>query len=159
MNTGSQDPALGAPAEPHHEDEAAPRPPRLELPDAARELLSIVGFVTADDGPLCVTPASGTLSPWHQEALQKALERLEVVDHYLRGRVAFFVAGKDHGYGPFGGELELAGAALDTCRAVAKVVDALLEGRPPTDPDLDTMRETAVRLQPALEALDEDCES
>ena len=156
MNTGSQDPARGAPAEPRHEDEAGPRRLRLELPDAARELLSIVGFVAADDGPLRATPDPGTLSPWHQEALKTALERLEVIDHYLRGRVAFFVAGKDHGYAPFEGELELARRALDTCRVVARVVDALLAGRWPTDRDLDTMPEAADRLQPALDALEED---
>jgi hypothetical protein len=155
MNSGSQAPTPGDPAQSRHEDEAGPRPLRLELPDAARELLSIVGFVAADDGPLRSTPGPGTLSPWHQEALQTALERLEVIDHYLRGRVAFFVAGKDHGYGPFEGELELARRALDTCRVVARVVDALLAGRPPTDRDLDTMPETAVRLQPALEALED----
>ncbi len=154
MNTGSQEPVPGAPAEPGHEDEARPHPPRLELPDAAHELLAIVGFVTSDDGPLKAAPGGGPLSPWHEQALEKALERLEVIDHYLRGRVAFFIAGKDHGYGPFGGELELAGAALDTCRAAARVVDALLAGRLPADPELEAMSVTMGRLHPALEALE-----
>ena len=154
MNTGSQDPARGAPAEPRHEDEAGPRPLRLELPVAARELLSIVGLITAD-GPLHARPDAGMLSQWHVQALERALERLEVIDHYLRGRVAFFVAGKDHGYGPFEGELELAKCALDTCRAVARVVDALLAERQPTDRELDRVRERAVRLQPVLEALED----
>lgn len=115
-----------------------------------------MGFITSEDGPLRTTPDPDRLSPWHEQALQKALERLEVIDHFLRGRVAFFIAGKDHGYGPFGGELELAGAALDTCRAAARVVDALLAGRLPADPELETMGVTTGRLHPALEALEDD---
>ena len=155
MNVGSQEPAPGDSASPRPVGEADAHQPRLELPDAARELLSIVGFVAADDGPLRARPHPGTHSPWQEQALQSALERLEVIDHYLRGRVAFFVAGKDHGYGPFERELALAKCALDTCRAVARVVDALLAGRPPTDRELDSMRETSVRLQPVLEALED----
>lgn len=115
-----------------------------------------MGFVTSDDGPLKAAPDHGLLSPWHEQALKKALERLEVIDHYLRGRVAFFIAGKDHGYGPFGGQPELAGVALDTCRAAVRVVDALLAGRLPSDPELETMGVTTGRLLPALEALEDD---
>lgn len=154
MNTRSQAPTPDGPAEPRHEGEAAPRPPRLELPDAAHELLAIVGFVTSDDGPLKAALHGDPLSPWHKQVLEKALERLEVIDHYLRGRVAFFMAGKDHGYGPFGGELELAGAALDTCRAAARMVDALLAGRQLADAELEAMGVTTGRLHPALAALE-----
>jgi hypothetical protein len=78
-----------------------------------------------------------------------------VLDHYLRGRVAFFVAGKDHGYGHFHEELELARRALDTGRAATRVVDALLAERRPTDRELDTMSDTAVRLRPVLEAFED----
>ncbi len=126
---------------------------RLELPDAADELLAIVRYVTADDGPLQAIPEPRVLSPWHERALLKALERLEVIDHFLRGRVVFFLAGKDHGYGPFEEEMELAGAALDTCRATARVVDALLAGRLPTEPEYDAMSSTTLKVYPALEAL------
>ena len=115
----------------------------------------MVGFLNADAGPLCATPGSDTCSPWQEQALLKALERLEVIDHYLRGRVAFFVAGKDHGYGHFEGELELAEEALPTCRAVVRVVDALLAGRRPTDAEVDKMSASSVGLRTALEALED----
>jgi hypothetical protein len=153
MNPGSQEPAPGDPLQPGEEREAEPSPSRLELPDAATELLAIVRYITADDGPLQTTPDPGDLSPWHERALLKALERLEVIDHYLRGRVAFFVAGKDHGYGSFDEELDLAGAALDVCRAAARVVDVLLAGRLPTEPELEAMSGTTEKVYPALKAL------
>jgi hypothetical protein len=156
MNTGSQAPTPGDSAQPHPEDEAGLRSPRLELPDAADELLAMVRYVTADDGPLRATLDPGELSPWHERELLKALERLEVIDHFLRGRVAFFVAGKDHGYGPFEGQLEVAGVALDTCRATARVVDALLAGRLPTEPEHDAMTATSERLYAALKAFEDD---
>lgn len=155
MKSGSQAPNSGSSGQRRPEIDAGQRPPRIELSDAAHELVSIVGFVTADDGPLHATSEPRTLSSWQQQALHAALERLEVIDHYLRGRVAFFVAGKDHGYGPFGGEAELADAALDACRALVRVVDALLAERPPTEAEVDTMCESSVRLHPALDALED----
>lgn len=155
MNPGPNVPAPGEPAGARPDDEPLRSGPRLELPDAARELLGIVSYITADDGPLQPAPEPGELSPWHEGDLLAALERLEVIDHFLRGRVAFFVAGKDHGYGPFEGELEVAGAALDTCRATARVVDALLARRLPTDREREVMDATAERLVPALQALDD----
>lgn len=157
MNPGPNASAPGEPAEARHDDEPLRSGPRLELPDAARELLAIVRYITADDGPLQPAPDPGELSPWHERELLTALERLEVVDHFLRGRVAFFVAGKDHGYGPFEGELELAEAALDTCRATARVVDALLARRLPTDRECEAMKTRAEGLSPALEALEDGC--
>ena len=151
MNPGSQAPTPGdfdqSPA-----SEAEASSPRLELPGAADELLAIVQYVTSDDGPLRA-PDSSDVSPWHERALVKALERLEVIDHFLRGRVAFFVAGKDHGYGPFEEELGLARAALSLCRAAARVVDALLTGRLPTEPELTSMSARSERLHPAIKAL------
>jgi hypothetical protein len=152
MNPGPNAPASGEPAGPRPDDEPLRGGPRLELSDAARELLGLVRYITAADGPLQPAPDPGELSPWHERELLAALERLEVIDHFLRGRVAFFVAGKDHGYGPFEGELELAGAALDTCRAAARVVDALLARRLPTDREREVMDATAARLSPALQA-------
>jgi len=126
---------------------------RLDLTRGATELLAIVAYVNADDGPLRTPPDStGHLSPWHQRLLLKACERLEVIDTFLRSRVAFFVAGKNRGYYAPERELELAGAALDTCRATASVVDALLAGRAPSEREFDLMSATALKVYPALEA-------
>ena len=93
------------------------------------------------------------MSPWHTRLLLKAAERLDDMDARLRGRVAFLVAGRDHGYRAPAGELELAGAALDTCRATSWVVDALLAGDLPTIDEFDIMGRAALAIYPALEAL------
>ena len=155
MNSESQAPTPGDSARSDPERKAAPGRPHLELSDAANELLTIVQYVTADDRPLQTTSDPGALSPWQEQALSKALERLEVIDHYLRGRVAFFVAGKDHGYGHFEEEEQLARAALDTCRAAARVVDALLARRVPTVPEYEGMSAATLKLYPALDALED----
>lgn len=127
---------------------------RLELPDAANELLAMVRFLTETDGPVQQLAASGMSSPWHERVLLKAQERIEVLDRFLRGRVAFFVAGRAQGYGSFDEELELAGAALDTCRAVARVVERLLRGELPTERELDVMGRAVLTVFPAVEALE-----
>ena len=126
---------------------------RLELPDTADELLAMMRFLTAEDGPLQQLASTGLSSPWHERVLLKAQERIEVLDHFLRGRVAFFVAGRDQGYGSFYDELDLAGAALDTCRAIAKVVERLLEGELPTEREYRLMGDAALTIYPALEKL------
>jgi hypothetical protein len=126
---------------------------RLELPDAAAELLAMVRFLTASDGPVQQLAESGLSSPWHERVLVKAQERVEVVDHFLRGRVAFLVAGRSQGYGSFDDELALAGATLDTCRAVATVVERLLAEELPTERELDVMGDSALRIYPTLAAL------
>jgi hypothetical protein len=126
---------------------------RLELPDAAEELLAMIRFLTAPDGPLQQFAATDLASPWHERALLKAQERTEFLDRFLRGRVAFFVAGSQQGYGAFHAELELAGAALDTCRAIARVVERLLAGELPTDDEYGLMGDVALTLYPALERL------
>jgi hypothetical protein len=131
---------------------ARPASPRLEVAEAAAELMAIVGYVTADDGPLQPAPEDAGLSPWHGPLLAKASERLDVIDVYLRGRVAFLVAGKEHGYPALEGELRLAQAALDTCRAVTMAVEALLEGRLPRVWQFDLMGDTTLRLFNALAA-------
>jgi hypothetical protein len=126
---------------------------QTELPDIASELLAIVRYIIAADGPLQLTPAkSSRLSPWHERLLLKALDRLDLMDAYLRGRVAFFVAAKDRGYGFFAGDLDLATVALDTCRATTLVVEALLAGRLPTGPEFDAMCQAALGIYPALPA-------
>jgi len=122
---------------------------RMHLPDVATELLTIVGYLTAADGPLA---ASDRLSSgWHERLLLKAMERLELIDSYLRGRVAFFIAGKDHGYDFFGSDLEVAAAALDTCRATTLVVETLLSGRLPSECEAAWMGDAALRIYAALE--------
>jgi hypothetical protein len=133
---------------------ATPAPPGSDLPAVATELLAIAGYVAADDGPLQPTPAAGRLSPWHEPVLSKALERLQVIDAYLRGRVAFFVAGKDHGYGSFDGELALAAVALDTCRTGMAIVEDLLAGRRPSVREFDLMGDSALSIYAALETID-----
>jgi hypothetical protein len=126
---------------------------RLELPDAATELLAMVRFLTAPDGPVQQLAETGLSSPWHERVLVKAQERVEAIDHFLRGRVAFFVAGRTQGYGSFDNELALAGATLDTCRAVAMVVERLLAEDLPTERQLDLMGDSVLKIYPALEAL------
>jgi hypothetical protein len=155
MNPGPHAHTPGEPDEARPADEQLHRGPRLELPHAATELLAIVRDITAEDGPLQPAPEPGELSPWHEPTLLRALERLEEIDHYLRGRVAFLVAGTGHGYGQFEGELELAGLALDTCRATARVVDALLARRLPTKREYEAMIATIERLYPALKAFED----
>jgi hypothetical protein len=126
-------------------------------PDAqhcAGELLSIVAYLTSRDGPL-QTPAdpSAPVSPWHERMLRKAAERLEVIDAYMRARVAFLVSGRERGYYAPEAELDLAGATLDAARAATAVVGALLEGRLPSRHQFDAMGVTSLAVTPALEAL------
>ena len=137
---------------PEHEIPATQ--PRLDLPVIAPELLAIVRYITAADGPLQTTPESTSRpSPWHKRLLLKALERLEAIDTYLRGRVAFFAAAKDHGYGFFEGDLELAGVALDNCRATTLVIENLLTGRLPSEREFEAMGDTALRIYSTLESI------
>jgi hypothetical protein len=126
---------------------------RLELPDAANELLAMVRFLTEPDGPVRQLAATGLSSPWHERVLVKALERLETLDGFLRGRVAFFVAGRTQGYGVFDFELDVAGAALDASRAITTVVAALLAGTLPTERQFDLMGELTLKIYAALERL------
>ena len=88
---------------------------------------------TGDDGPLGSVADGGSLSRWHERLLLKAQERLDELDSFLRGRVAFFVAAPSHGYGSFERELALSGASLDTCAPSSPVVDGLLAGHLPSE--------------------------
>jgi hypothetical protein len=129
-------------------------------PDAshcAGEVLSIVAYLTARDGPLqqAEPDPAGPVSSLHQRLLLKAAERLDVVDAYMRARVAFLVSGKDRGYYAPQADLDLAGATLDAARTASAVVDALLDGRLPTPQEFDALGVTALRVTPALEALSE----
>ena len=129
---------------------------RLDATECAGELLAIVSYITADDGPLGESRTPGAdVSPWQRRLLAKASERLDVLDAVLRGRVAFLVAGRDSGYRTPEGELELVGVALDACRATAWVVDALLSGRLPSSHEFETMSRAALGIDPALTALRE----
>ena len=129
-------------------------------PDASQcafELLSIVAYLTARDGPLqqAWPERSTPVSSLHKRLLRKAAERLEVVDAYMRARVAFLVSGRDRGYYAPQAELDAAGATLDAARTASAVVDALLDGRVPTPQAFDAMGVTALRVTPALQALSE----
>jgi len=132
-------------------------------PDAGRcadELLSIVAYLTAPDGPLqAFTDAEAPGFSLHRRLLGKAAERLEVIDSYLRARVAFLVAGRDRGYHAPQEELDLAGAALDATRAATAVVGALLDGGLPSSGQYEVLGVTALRINPALEAAREAGES
>ena len=143
----------------HSSEDRRPSPPsaQLELPGAANELLAIVAHLSAEDGPIQTMRRAGELSPWHAPVLDRALEGLEVIDHFLRGRVAFYVAGREHGYGSFEEQSALAAASLDTCRSAARVVDALLGGRLPTEAEFEELAAAVDRIYPALTAL-EDCD-
>ena len=67
----------------------------LDSASCAGEILAIVAFITADDGPLQVMPdPAGAVTPWHRRLLLKAMERLDVIDAFMRARVAFLVAGR-----------------------------------------------------------------
>ena len=147
-----------APSSPAPADRRPPRNAerllaRLELPDAANELLSMATFLTGPDGPIRQLADTGLPSPWHERVLHKAAERVVVLDHFLRGRVAFFVAGRGQGYGVFDEELEVAGAALDTCRAVTAVVEDLCDGELPSVPKIRRLGDSAARVCAALETL------
>jgi hypothetical protein len=131
---------------------AATYPPDAE--HCAAELLSIVAYLTAGDGPLQAAPGPVTpASPWHERLLRKAAERLDVIDAFMRARVAFLAAGKDRGYYAPEAEIELAGATLDATRAATVVVAALLETRLPAPHDFDAMSAAALSIIPALDAL------
>jgi len=153
MDTGSTSPAPERPARSRGDRPVAARYP----PDAvhcASELLSIVAYLTARDGPLQATPdAEFALSPWHAPLVEKAAERLEVIDAYMRARVAFLVAGSERGYYAPQAELDLAGATLDAGRAATVVVDALQEGHLPSRHEFEAMGTTALCINPLLEAL------
>lgn len=126
-------------------------------PDAehcAAELLSIVAYLTAQDGPLQGPPGpEAPVSPWHERLLRKAAERLDVIDAFMRARVVFLAAGKDRGYYAPEAELQLAGATLDATRAATTVVAALLASRIPSPHDFDAMSAAALSIMPALDAL------
>lgn len=146
-------PSSSAPSDPRASRGAERLLARLELPDAANELLSIATFLTAPDGPIQQLAEAGVSSPWHERVLRKAAERVVVLDHFLRGRVAFFVAGRGQGYGVFDEELEVAGAALDTCRAVTAVLEDLLDGDLPSVQQIRRVGDAAARACAALETL------
>jgi hypothetical protein len=127
---------------------------RLDSAGCAAEILAIVAYVTADDGPLQAAPGpAAATTPWHRRLLLKAAERLDVIDAFMRARVAFLVAGRERGYYAPEQEIELAGATLDTCRAAASVVEALLDARLPSEREFDAMCRAALTINPALDGV------
>lgn len=155
MDFGSTAPAPAVPGRHQPVAAASVRYP----PDTARctaELLSIVAYLTSRDGPLQAVPGSApAVSRWHEPLLRKAAERIEVIDEYMRARVSFLVAGKEHGYYAPEAELDVASATLDAGRAATLVVDSLLAARLPSRHEFDAMSVAALRLNPALDALRE----
>ena len=123
---------------------------RLDLEGCVDELLAIVDYVAAADGPLRMPPGEAAASPWHRRLLLKAVERLEVIDGFMRGRVAFLVAGRERGYHAPQEELDLAGSALDTCRAAHVVTEELLAARVPPPQQSAMMGEAALRVRAAV---------
>ncbi|HOU28819.1 MAG TPA: hypothetical protein PLB39_05105 [Thermoleophilia bacterium] len=123
---------------------------RLDLEGCVDELLAIVDYVAAADGPLRMPPGEAAASPWHRRLLLKAMERLDVIDGFMRGRVAFLVAGRERGYHAPQEELDLAGSALDTCRAAHVVTEELLAARVPPPQQSAMMGEAALRVRAAL---------
>jgi hypothetical protein len=126
---------------------------QLDASQCANEVLAIVAYITAADGPLQAPPRPGEdVSPWHRRLLVKAAERVDIIDAFMRGRVAFLVAGRDQGYHAPDSELELAGTVLDTCRATTSVIEGLLAGRLPTRREFEAMSGKALEINPALAA-------
>ena len=153
MDAGTTGQLQRDPGQPRPQTRAsATYPPDAE--HCAAELLSIVAYLTAHDGPLQTPPDAETpVSPWHERLLRKAAERLDVIDAFMRARVAFLAAGKDRGYYAPEAELALAGATLDATRAATTVVAALLESRLPSPHDFDAMSAAALNILPARDAL------
>ena len=126
---------------------------RLGLPEAAHELLAMVGFLTAPDGPLREVAATGRPSDLHRRVLVKALERADVIANFLRGRISFFMTWRHQDPGSYSVELELAGSTLAASRALALVIDRLLGGALPAEAEFDQLGDAALRIYAALETL------
>ena len=126
---------------------------RLGLPESANELLAMLGFLTAADGPLQQLAESGGLDARNDEVLVRMRPRIDVIGDFLRARIAALVDGQPQGSGTFAVEIALAGANLDTSRALAAVVERVLTRDAPTDEEFDLLADEALGIYAALEAL------
>jgi len=126
---------------------------RLGLPQAAHELLAMVTYLTAGDGPLEAVAAMGRLGDVHPRVLARMRERVEVIANFLRARISFFITERRRDPDSFGAELELAGANLVASNALALVVDRLISGALPSETEFDRLGDAALGIYAALEAL------
>lgn len=125
---------------------------RLGLPESGKELLEMLGFLTAPGGPMQQVATTGRLSSRDKDALDRMHRQAEVIANFLRARISFFVTGSPQGQTSFDTELTLAGANLDVSRALVPVVEKLLARRVPTADEFDLLAERAMKIYAALEA-------
>jgi hypothetical protein len=153
--TGASDPSAvrdaSRPSAPAEDSER--RLARLGLPESANELLAMLTFLTAADGPLQQLAESGRLDARNDEVLVRMRPRIDVIGDFLRARIAALVDGQPQGAGTFAAEIALAGANLDTSRALATVVERVLTREAPTDEEFDLLADEALGIYAALEAL------
>lgn len=126
---------------------------RLGLPQAADELLAMVTYLTAGDGPLDAVASTGRLGDVHPRVLVRMRERVDVIANFLRARISFFVTARREGDDVYGAELELAGANLVASRALVLVVDRLVSGALPSEAEFDRLGDAALGIYSAMEAL------
>ena len=126
---------------------------RLGLPQAADELLAMVTYLTAGDGPLQAVASTGRLGDVHPRVLVRMRERVEVIADFLRARISFFITWRRQDTESFGAELELAGANLVASRALARVIDRLASGGLPSEAEFDQLGDAALKIYSAVEAL------
>ena len=126
---------------------------RLGLPQAAHELLAMVTYLTAGDGPLEAVAATGRLGDLHPRVLARMRERVDVIANFLRARISFFVTARREDVDAFDAELELAGANLVASRSLAVVIDRLISGALPDEAEFDRLGDAALGIYSAVEAL------
>jgi len=124
---------------------------RLGLPQAADELLAMVTYLTAADGPLEVVASTGRLGDLHPRVLARMQERADVIANFLRARISFFITARLED-DSFGAELELAGANLVASRALVLVIERLVAGVLPSETEFDQLGDAALKIYSAVEA-------
>lgn len=127
---------------------------RLGLPESAGELLAMLGFLTAANGPLQQLAETGRLGARNHDALVRMRPRIAIIGDFVRARIAAFADGPQQGAGAFDVELALAGANLDTSRALAVVVEKVLAGETPTDHEFDLLADKTLGIYAALEPIE-----
>jgi hypothetical protein len=113
----------------------------------------MVTYLTAGDGPLEAVAATGRLGDVHARVLARMRERVDVIAHFLRARISFFVTARKEDGDAFDAELELAGADLVAGKALAVVIDRLMTGGLPTEAEFDRLGDAALGIYAAVEAL------
>lgn len=126
---------------------------RLGLPQAADELLAMVTYLTAADGPLEALASTSRVGDLHSRVLVRMRERVDVIANFLRARVSFFVTARREDPDSFGAELGLAGANLVASGALALVIDRLVSDALPSEREFDRLGDAALGIYAALEAL------